>query len=244
MVAGNWKLNGSSQGAKALVDGILAGLDDTIPAQIVICPPFVYLQQSREMLQSSDVGLGAQNVCAEDKGAFTGEVSAPMLHDVGCHYVIVGHSERRSLYYETDELVGRKFESAVNAGLVPILCVGESLTEREKGITETVVGRQLKAVIDQVGAIQVSQAVIAYEPVWAIGTGLTASPEQAQAVHAYIRKELHMAGGAADETRLLYGGSVKPENAADLFAMPDIDGGLIGGASLDAESFLAICRAT
>lgn len=243
MVAGNWKLNGSSQGVKILVDGIVTGLDSEISAQIVICPPFVYLQQSMQMLQSSIVELGAQNVCAEDKGAFTGEISAPMLHDVGCHYVIVGHSERRNLYHETDELVARKFEAATRAGLVPILCIGESLTEREEGITEAVVGRQLNAVISQVGASEVSRAVIAYEPVWAIGTGLTASPEQAQAVHAYIRNQLHTAGGSADETRLLYGGSVKPENAADLFAMPDIDGGLIGGASLDADSFLAICQA-
>ncbi|AOU97531.1 triose-phosphate isomerase [Acidihalobacter yilgarnensis] len=243
MVAGNWKLNGSRQMVSALLGDILSGLGDPLTAEIAICPPFVYLQEARGALEGSGVVLGAQDVCDEDEGAYTGEVSAPMLGDVGCRYVIVGHSERRSLYRETDELVARKFEAVMRAGLCPILCVGESLEERNAGVTEAVVARQLDAVVELVGPERIGEAVVAYEPVWAIGTGMTASPEQAQAVHAYIRGRLDLAGVSAGSVRLLYGGSVKPENAVELFAMPDIDGGLIGGASLQAETFLAICRA-
>ncbi|OBS10342.1 triose-phosphate isomerase [Acidihalobacter prosperus] len=243
MVAGNWKLNGSRKMVHELLGDLLSGLSDGHAAEVAICPPYVYLHEAMTRLEGSRVALGAQDVSAEDEGAYTGEVSAPMLSDVGCRYVIVGHSERRSLYHETDEIVAHKFQAVNRAGLCPILCVGESLEERNAGVTEAVVARQLDAVVELLGAETVSRAVIAYEPVWAIGTGLTASPEQAQAVHAYIRGRLAAAGAKPDQTRLLYGGSVKPDNAAELFAMPDIDGGLIGGASLQAEAFLAICNA-
>ena len=243
MVAGNWKLNGSSKKVNSLIGDVLSGLDSGVRAEVVVCPPFVYLQAAKMLLEESRVALGAQDVCAEDEGAYTGEVSAPMLQDVGCQYVIVGHSERRSLYHESDEVVARKFLAVQRSGLRPILCLGESLEERKAGVTEAVVTRQLDAVVELVGAKAMSEAVVAYEPVWAIGTGLTASPDQAQDVHAYLREKLSSAGAAADKMRLLYGGSVKPENAGELFAMPDIDGGLIGGASLQAEAFLDICRA-
>lgn len=243
MVAGNWKLNGSREKVNSLIGDVLSGLDNRVRADVVVCPPFVYLQAAKSLLEDSSVSLGAQDTCSEDEGAYTGEVSAPMLQDVGCQYVIVGHSERRNLYHENDELVARKFFAVQRAGLCPILCVGESLEERKAGVTEAVVARQLDAVVELVGAKSISRAVVAYEPVWAIGTGLTATPDQAQAVHAYLRERLFAAGATADETRLLYGGSVKPENAEELFAMPDIDGGLIGGASLQADTFLDICRA-
>ena len=208
------------------------------------CPPYVYLAEAAAQLQGSAVLLGAQDVSAESGGAFTGEVAGAMLREVGCTHVIVGHSERRSLFGESDAVVAAKFIAARAAGLVPILCVGETLAERESGATETVVRRQLAAVLDSAGVTALDGAIVAYEPVWAIGTGKTATPDQAQAVHADIRAQLTAADdriGAA--TRILYGGSVKGANAADLFAMQDIDGGLIGGASLDAQDFLAICRA-
>lgn len=243
LVAGNWKLNGSREMVDALLSELVPALGGDVSAEVAVCPPFVYLQDAGRVLQGTSVVLGAQDVCAEDEGAYTGEVSAPMLRDVGCRYVIVGHSERRSLYHESDEWVARKFAAVLRSGLCPILCVGESLEERNAGVTEAVVARQLEAVIEQVGAEAMDDCVVAYEPVWAIGTGLTATPEQAQSVHAYLRSRLRAAGAAANQTRLLYGGSVKPDNAAQLFAMPDIDGGLIGGASLQAETFLAICRA-
>lgn len=243
LVAGNWKLNGSRDLVRSLVGDLVAGAGDGIEADVAVCPPFVYLSEAAAALNGSPIRLGAQDVCAESEGAFTGEVSASMLAEVGCHYAIVGHSERRSLYGEDDALVARKFVAAREAGLVPILCVGESLEERENGVTETVVARQLDAVVAAAGADAVAQAVVAYEPVWAIGTGLTASPDQAQAVHAFMRARLRESSAAAEQCCMLYGGSVKPGNAAELFAMPDIDGGLIGGASLDAEAFLAICRA-
>lgn len=243
LVAGNWKLNGSREMVDTLLSELTTALGDGVTAEVAVCPPFVYLQDASRALGGTDIVLGAQDVCAEDEGAFTGEVSAPMLRDVGCRYIIVGHSERRSLYHESDEWVARKFAAVLRSGLTPILCVGESLEERNAGVTEAVVARQLEAVVEQVGAEVMGDCVVAYEPVWAIGTGLTATPEQAQSVHAYLRSRLRAAGAAADQTRLLYGGSVKPDNAAQLFAMPDIDGGLIGGASLQAETFLAICRA-
>ena len=208
------------------------------------CPPYVYLAEAAAQLQGSAVLLGAQDVSAESGGAFTGEVAGAMLREVGCTHVIVGHSERRSLFGESYAVVAAKFIAARAAGLVPILCVGETLAERESGATETVVRRQLAAVLDSAGVTALDGAIVAYEPVWAIGTGKTATPDQAQAVHADIRAQLTAADdriGAA--TRILYGGSVKGANAADLFAMQDIDGGLIGGASLDAQDFLAICRA-
>ena len=214
-------------------------------ADCVVCPPFVYLPAVGAALAGSAIELGAQDVCEQiESGAFTGEVSASMLREVGCRYVIVGHSERRAIYGESDELVARKFAAALAAGLVPILCVGESLQERESGATEAVVIRQLDAVINAVGVAALGRGVLAYEPVWAIGTGRTASPEQAQEVHACLRGRI----AAIDVTitgsmRILYGGSVKAGNAKDIFAMPDVDGGLIGGASLKAAEFAAIVAA-
>ena len=212
--------------------------------EAVVCVPFPYLAQAQAELAGTSIAWGAQNVSEHAKGAFTGEVSASMLLDFGCKYVIVGHSERRSLYGESDALVARKYMAAQAAGLTPILCVGESLAERESGVTEAVVARQLDAVIDAAGVGSMAQAVIAYEPVWAIGTGKTASPEQAQAVHAFIRGKIAaLDAGVADQLVIQYGGSVKAANAAELKVQPDIDGGLIGGASLVADEFIAICRA-
>jgi triosephosphate isomerase (TIM) len=209
-----------------------------------VCPPSVYLQEIARALHQSSIELGAQDVCAEPQGAFTGEVSAAMLKDVGCEYVIVGHSERRLIYRESDQLVARKFAAAQSKSLIPILCVGEQLAEREANRTEEVVARQLDAVLELSGAEAFAQAVIAYEPVWAIGTGRNATPEQAQEVHAFIRARLAARNAKiAGETRILYGGSVKAGNAAELFARPDVDGGLIGGASLKADEFLAILAA-
>lgn len=241
LVAGNWKMHGSLADNAALLAAIrpaLAGID------AAVCVPFPYLAQVQAALSGSSIAWGAQNLSDQPKGAFTGEVSAAMLLDFGCRYVIVGHSERRSLYGETDALVARKYMAAQAAGLTPILCVGESLEERESGVTEQVVARQLDAVIQAAGVASLARSVLAYEPVWAIGTGKTASPEQAQAVHAFIRGKLAaLDGTVADNLTIQYGGSVKAANAAELMAQPDIDGGLIGGASLIAEEFVAICEA-
>ena len=241
LVAGNWKMHGSLAENAALLSALkpaLAGIE------AVVCVPFPYLAQAQAAPPGSASAWGAQNVCEEAKGAFTGEVSASMLLDFGCTYVIVGHSERRSLYGESDTLVARKYVAAQAAGLTPILCVGESLAERESGVTEAVVSRQLDAVIDAAGVASLARAVIAYEPVWAIGTGKTASPEQAQAVHAFIRGRVAaLDASVAGQLVIQYGGSVKAANAAELMAQPDIDGGLIGGASLVADEFVAICRA-
>jgi triosephosphate isomerase (TIM) len=243
LVAGNWKLNGSLQSVRQLVADIKAGLGD-LKADVAVCPPYVYIPEVAQLLKGSSLGYGAQDVSDQTSGAFTGEVSAPMLNDFGCKYAIVGHSERRSLYGEGDEFTARKFAAARKAGLIPILCVGELLEEREQGITEQVVSRQLDAVIQLEGVAALADAVIAYEPVWAIGTGKTASPQQAQDVHAFIRGKIAALDAAvAEKVQILYGGSVKGSNAAELFAMADIDGGLIGGASLAAEEFLTICRA-
>ncbi len=243
LVAGNWKMHGSRAENAPLVDAILASsLLERV--ECVLCPPFVYLSEIARMLRGTAVKLGAQDVCAESQGAYTGEVSAAMLKDVGCRYVIVGHSERRALYGEDDVLVARKFASALSQGLTPILCLGESLTEREAGRTQDVVGRQLDAVVALTGIAAFGQAVIAYEPVWAIGTGRTASPEQAQEVHDFIRQRLTLRDAKiAAGLLILYGGSVKAGNARDLFAQRDVDGGLIGGASLKAEEFLSIVAA-
>ena len=209
-----------------------------------VCVPFPYLAQVQQLLRSTPVKWGAQDVHQLEKGAYTGEVSASMLCDFACHYVIVGHSERRSLYGESSQLVAEKFAAAQKAGLTPILCIGETLAQREDGTTEKVVAEQLDAVIKLSGVQSLPKAVLAYEPVWAIGTGKTATPQQAQAVHAFIRQRIAaLDGKVAQDLLILYGGSVKAANAAELFAMTDIDGGLIGGASLDAEEFLAICRA-
>ena len=244
LVAGNWKMNGTLESVTTLVEGIKAGLDSVTKAEVAICPPFVYLDKVGQLIEGATIALGAQNVAKEDPGAYTGEIAAPMLKDFGCKYVIVGHSERRSLYGETDSLVAEKCARGLREGLTPILCVGELLEEREAGKTEEVVARQLDAVIDKVGIAGVGEGVIAYEPVWAIGTGRTASPEQAQEVHAFIRARLASQDAAvADGTRILYGGSMKGSNAEGLIGMDDIDGGLIGGASLKADEFLAICRA-
>jgi triosephosphate isomerase len=241
LVAGNWKMHGSLAENAALLEALkpaLAGIE------AVVCVPFPYLAQVQSALTGTSIAWGAQNVSEQAKGAFTGEVSASMLLDFGCRYVIVGHSERRSLYGESDELVAKKYMAAQAAGLTPILCVGESLEERESGVTEAVVARQLDAVINAAGVASLAKAVVAYEPVWAIGTGRTASPEQAQAVHAFIRGKIAALDAAvADGLVIQYGGSVKAANAAELMIQPDIDGGLIGGASLVADEFVAICLA-
>jgi triosephosphate isomerase len=232
-VAGNWKMNGGLRANAALLDAIKAGLKPS--DNVAVCVPFPYLGQVSAALSGSAIAWGAQNVSEHDSGAYTGEVSGAMLKEFGCRYVIVGHSERRGLYGEDDARVAAKFAAARRAGLTPIVCVGETLEQRERGETESVVGRQLDAVIGAAGAL--AGAVLAYEPVWAIGTGKNATPQQAQDVHAFLR------GRLSGEVTILYGGSVKPGNAKELFAMPDIDGGLIGGASLVAGDFIAICEA-
>jgi triosephosphate isomerase len=244
LIAGNWKMHGSRAENAELIEALLLGLPDQIPFDIVVCPPFVYLWEVARLLKASSIGLGAQSVCAEQVGAFTGESSAAMLKDVGCKYVIVGHSERRAIYKEDDALVARKFLASQSQGLIPILCVGETLEERERGQTTQVVSRQLTAVLDLAGAQALRTAVIAYEPVWAIGTGKNATPAQAQEVHAHIRTAIAARDAKiAADVRILYGGSVKAANARELFAMPDVDGGLVGGASLKADEFLKICAA-
>lgn len=244
IIAGNWKMNGSRESIRELLDGIKAGMAEVNNAEVAVCAPDIYLIDVEDQLKGSKVAWGGQNLSTEPSGAFTGETSASMLLDVHCKYVIVGHSERRTYYGEDDALVAKKFAVAREAGLIPILCIGETLEEREKGVTEEVVARQTKAVIDVVGVKALADGVIAYEPVWAIGTGKTASPQQAQDVHAYIRKMIaeHDADVAA-KVRIQYGGSMNAANAAELLAMEDIDGGLIGGASLKAPDFLTICKA-
>ncbi len=244
LVAGNWKMNGSRAQTDSLLRDLRAALDGSPPCEVLVCPGFPYLQQAGELLAGSGIRLGAQNLAVEDAGAFTGEVSGPMLADLGCEYVLVGHSERRSLFGEDSDTVAKKYVAAQRGGLKPVLCVGESLEEREAGTTERVIGEQLRAVLELAGVDSLASAVIAYEPVWAIGTGRTASPEQAQAVHAFVRGLVAENNGIiADSVRVLYGGSVKSSNAGDLFSMPDVDGGLVGGASLDAQDFAGICRA-
>jgi triosephosphate isomerase len=244
LVAGNWKMNGTLASNQELLQAIIPPLKALSGAQYAVCPPYPYLAQAQQSLRGSNIELGAQDVCQFDSGAYTGSVSAAMLADVGCRYVIVGHSERRNVFGESDAVVAGKFAAALKRRLTPIFCVGETLAERESGITEAVVARQLDAVLECCGVAAVGQCVVAYEPVWAIGTGKTATPQQAQAVHAYVRARLAAADGAlAERLPILYGGSVKASNAAELFAMPDVDGGLIGGASLAADEFVAICRA-
>ena len=244
LVAGNWKMNGSADSARELLQGILGGVAEVAAVDLAVFPPFVYLGLVEQQLSGTAVGWGAQNLSEHASGAHTGEVAGPMLKDFHCTYVIVGHSERRTLYGESGAVVARKYAAARKCGLKPILCVGETLEEREQGITEVVVERQLKAVLDLEGVASFADAVIAYEPVWAIGTGRTATPEQAQEVHAFIRAKLAAHDSAlANQVRILYGGSVKGSNAAELLVMPDIDGGLVGGASLDAKDFLAIAKA-
>ena len=237
-------MNGSRESIEILVDGIKAGIGEVGHTEVAVCPPFVYLPQVSSALTGSGIALGSQNVCGQDHGAYTGEVSGTMLREMGCTYAIVGHSERRGLYGEGDALVVQRFLAAQRHGLTPILCIGETLEEHEAGKTETVCARQINAVLAATGIEAFTHAVVAYEPIWAIGTGKTATPEQAQAVHAFIRGRLAaLDAGIAARLRIQYGGSMKPGNAAELMAQPDIDGGLIGGASLAAGDFLAICKA-
>lgn len=239
LIAGNWKMNGSMESVIELVEGIKAG--NSRNAKLAVCPPAIYLMKVGGMLDGTDIALGAQNVCDQEAGAFTGEISGAMLKECGAQYAIVGHSERRALYQESDELVARRFAMAIASGLIPILCVGETLQEREEEITEKVVARQLDAVIEQQGISVIGRCVIAYEPVWAIGTGKVATPDQAQAVHRYIREKLAaLDTDVAEKVQILYGGSMNPANAGELLSQSDIDGGLIGGASLKAADFLAI----
>lgn len=244
IAAGNWKMNGSREMTAALLGQLKAGLADGTRAEVLVCPAFGYLHQAAGIAAGSVIQIGAQNLSTAQKGAHTGEMSASMLVDLGCSHVLVGHSERRAMYHETSELVAEKFAVAQRAGLIPVLCVGETLEEREAGSTDAVVGAQLQAVVERCGISAFENAVLAYEPVWAIGTGKTASPEQAQEVHAYLRNTLSaLDANIAGSLRILYGGSVKGSNAAALFAMPDVDGGLVGGASLDGDQFLEICAA-
>jgi len=243
LVAGNWKMHGSRAMAEALLGEVAADARDAV-AEVAILPPFPYLENLIVRHRDSGLRFGAQDVSEHESGAYTGEVAASMLADVGCAYVLVGHSERRQYHGESDAIVAGKFVAAQKAGLVPVLCVGETLQERESGEAERVIRRQLDAVVERAGIAAFAQAVVAYEPVWAIGTGRTASPEQAQEIHAFVRDTFaQLDATIADSLRLLYGGSVKPANATELFGQRDVDGGLIGGASLSAADFRAICAA-
>lgn len=243
LVVGNWKMHGSLRENEALLTALIPQLTSLEGISVGVCAPFPYLAQVQSLLAGTAVSWGAQNLNHRRSGAFTGEVSGAMLADFGCRHVIVGHSERRALYGETDALVADKFIAAQGAGLVPILCIGETLEEQQDGVTEQVVGRQLNAVVLHAGIGAFQNAVIAYEPVWAIGTGQTATPEQAQVVHAFIRDSLKTHDSSlAQDVRILYGGSVTAANAAQLCTLPDVDGALVGGASLNAEEFAAICK--
>jgi triosephosphate isomerase len=244
VVAGNWKMHGSRAANETLLADLAERLNPDWRTDVVVFPPYVYIADAVRVLEGMVVGVGAQDVCAEPIGAFTGQVAAAMLKDVGCKYVIVGHSERRRLYHEDDVLVARKFGAALKAGLTPVLCVGETLEEREGMRTEAVVARQLDAVIAMNGVASLADGIVAYEPVWAIGTGRNASPQQAEEVHGYLRSRIAAQDAKlGSRVRILYGGSVKASNAAELFSMPDVDGGLVGGASLSADEFLQICAA-
>jgi triosephosphate isomerase len=244
MVAGNWKMHGTRAANKALIEELQQRISEDWEIDVAVCPPFVYLADVMRLLEGDLIGVGAQNVCAEAPGAFTGEVAAAMLADIGCEFVIVGHSERRRLYAEDDALVARKCAAVQAAGMTPILCVGETLEERDANQTDAVVARQLDAVLRMSGVQALAKAILAYEPVWAIGTGRNATPAQAQAVHQFLRGRIAAQDAKiAGQLRILYGGSVKADNATELFGQADIDGGLIGGASLKAADFAAICRA-
>ncbi|MFL0810328.1 MAG: triose-phosphate isomerase [Agarilytica sp.] len=240
IVIGNWKMNGGSAFTKDLLKDISAQWSGAHQCEAAVCPPYPYLQASSDVLQGTNVLWGAQDLSIHANGAYTGEVAADMLTDFGCKLVLVGHSERREYHAESSELVAKKFKVAVEAGLTPVLCVGESLEEREAENTFDVIGKQIMAVIDHCGLDLVAKGIIAYEPIWAIGTGKSATPQMAQDVHAHIREVL---GAKGDQIRILYGGSVKPETAEGLFSQKDIDGALVGGASLKADDFVAICRA-
>lgn len=244
IVAANWKMNGSTGLVHELVPAVretVTSLDNAV--EVVIMPPSVFLEAVKSELSGSDVALGIQNVARWAQGAYTGEVSADMAADIGCDYALIGHSERRQLFGETDEVVAEKLAQALGSGLKVMLCVGETLEERESGEAESVVCRQVELALSSVSKTDADRLVVAYEPVWAIGTGKTATADDAQSMHQALRAKLSEMGFAADKMSLLYGGSVKPDNAAALFAQPDIDGGLIGGASLSAEQFIAICQA-
>ena len=242
LIMGNWKMNGSRQEGLQLAKALAEGLGD-VQQEVAVCVPFVYLSDVRNQLAGSPIAVGAQNVADQASGAYTGEVSAAMLADCGVKYALVGHSERRSYYGDTDQSVANRFVQAQKQNVIPVLCVGETLEEREQDRTFTVIDEQLDAVIAAAGIEAFEKAVIAYEPVWAIGTGKTATDDQAQEVHQYIRKRIaERSQAVAEKVQILYGGSVKPDNAKALFAMPDIDGGLVGGASLDAKGFLQICH--
>ena len=243
LVAGNWKLNGSRSSVKALATALVDGVSD-VTCDVLVCPSFVHIQDVQSVVANSAIKLGSQNCSTQSSGAFTGEVAAEMLQEFGCSHIIVGHSERRQLFGESDAVVAEKAAAVQNAGLIPIICIGETLEEREAGNWQSVMSAQLDAVIAVIGIDAFANAVIAYEPVWAIGTGKSASSEQAQEVHAMLRSKLaDLSSSVAASVKILYGGSVKPANAKELFSQPDIDGGLIGGAALNADDFLAICRA-
>lgn len=250
LVAGNWKMNGSLVVTTELINGISSSVlksaeSSELPYDILVCPPVVFLSQAASDAFSTPIKIGAQNVSQFDSGAYTGELALSMLADVACEYVLLGHSERRELFLESDQQVAEKFEACIKSdyNIVPVLCIGETLLDRQSGNTEAVIAKQLDAVIALVGIDGFANAVVAYEPVWAIGTGETASPEQAQEVHAFIRKKLKdLNESIANKVQILYGGSVKASNAEELFAQKDIDGGLIGGASLTVDSFTGICK--
>lgn len=243
LIAGNWKMHGSKPFIESLMKGMTEQLDANLESGVLVCPPTIYIPLVESLIGNHKIALGGQNLSEQAQGAYTGEISGDMLKDSGCQYVIVGHSERRSLYGETDVLVAHKVGKAIESELTPILCVGETLEQREKGTTMQVVQQQLDAVIDALGIDALKQVVVAYEPVWAIGTGVTATPEQAQEVHSAIRAHLRDKNAQiAEEIKILYGGSMKAANAEELLAQPDIDGGLIGGASLKADEFIAICK--
>jgi len=245
LIAGNWKMNGNTIMVAELVNGIIKDLDALSSCNILLCPPFPYINLVSQHIINSPIYLGAQNLSEHASGPFTGEVSAEMLKDLGCQYVIVGHSERRVLMGETNEIIAKKFITAVKSNLIPILCIGESMDEREQGLTASVISNQLNAILNKINTSDLSGAVIAYEPIWAIGTGMTATPDEAQEVHAHIRAEINKSSKkVAENIQILYGGSVNGSNADSLFSMPDIDGGLIGGASLTSLEFLSIVKAT
>jgi len=244
LVVGNWKMNGTRASSMQLVADILAGLPGDARADVGVCPSAVFIPEVAAALAGKNVRLGAQNVADQDEGAYTGEISAAMLREFNCTLAIVGHSERRAIYGETDALVAARYAKAIAHGVTPILCVGETLEEREANATFKVVDQQMAAVLDLCGVESLKKAVIAYEPVWAIGTGRTATPEQAQSMHTFIRSQIaERDPGVANRVRILYGGSVNPSNASQLLAMPDIDGGLIGRCSLNPNEFIEICRA-
>ena len=244
LIMGNWKMNGSSMANESLLTGLISQVSSLQGVDIAVCPPAVYLGQVLELVSGTSIDVGAQNLSEQKSGAFTGEISGDMLRDLGVTYTLVGHSERRSLYGETNELVAAKTLKALEVGLVPVLCVGETLEERKSGQMDAVLAGQINAVIELCGADTFGQIIVAYEPVWAIGTGETATPQQAQDAHAFIRGLIAAQSPAiAERVTILYGGSMNEKNAAELLAMTDVDGGLVGGASLKADSFATICKA-